>query len=482
MKKRIIALMVAAATVLSFAGCGEKKQAGLEDDESKPYEIVWYYIGSEESGHAAVQEKVNEYTKEKINATVKMIPLSWGNFGSKMQTLMSSGEKHDLRWVSGSDYQNAARKGGIMEIDELFSKYAPKTRELLGEEFINGARINGKLYGVQANKDKCHYFSLFYRKDIAEKYGFDFSNVKNLRDMYPFYDTIVKNEPGMVPYGMAGGVQPWTLADYDDLGGTQMIGFVGSNPDKVVNLMATEEFKDSCAISREMYLKGYIYKDCAIVDNLADLRKQGKVFSVIESGKPGKVEEVNASSEFQYDEIKMTETMSNTNDALGSIMAISANCENPARVMKFVELFNTDKYLNNLVNFGIEGVNYKKLSENRIAPIKNSGYDNVSMQWMFGNILENYLMENEDEDKCEQLVEFNKTGKPSPYLGFIPDLSSVSVEQGACKNVMSEYHKNITYGAVDYETELPKYIKKLEQAGINRIVEEVQKQYDEWKK
>ena len=300
--------------------------------------------------------------------------------------------------------------------------------------------------------------------------------------MYPFYDTIVKNEPGMVAYGMAGGVQPWVLADYDDLGGNALVGFTGSSPDKVVNLMASEEFKDSCAISREMYQRGYIYKDCAIVDNLADLRKQGKVFTVIESGKPGKVDEVNASSEYQFDEIKMTDPVSNANDALGSMMALSANCENPARVMKFVELFNTDKYLNNLVNFGIEGVNYNKLGENRIAPIKNSGYDNVSMQWMFGNIFENYLMENEAEDKYAQLAEFNKTGKPSKYLGFIPDFSNVSVEQGTCKNVVSEYHKNLTYGATDYEQELPKYIEKLQQAGIDKIVEEVQKQYDEWKK
>ena len=484
MKKRIIALIAATAMAAGLlSGCGNGKKANTAaDDESKPYEIVWYYIGSEDSGHAAVSEKVNEYTKKKINATVKMIPLSWGNFGSKMQTLMSSGEKHDLRWISGNDYQLAARKNGIMEIDSLFSEYAPKTRALLGEEFIKGAKINGKLYGIQANKDKCHYYALFYRKDIAEKYNFDFSNVKTLRDMYPFYDVIVKNEPEMVAYGMAGGLQAWTFSGYDDMGGNGLVGFVPSQPGKVVNLMATEEFKDSCAISREMYLKGYIYKDCAIVDNLADLRKQGKVFSVIESGKPGKVDEVNASSEYQFDEIKMTDTVSNENDALGSLMAISANCENPIRVMKFVELFNTDKYLNNLVNFGIEGVNYKKLSENRIAPIKNSGYDNVSMQWMFGNIFENYLMENEDENKYQILEEFNKSGKPSEYLGFIPDFSNVSVEQGACKNVVSEYHKMITYGASDYKTELPKYIKKLKQAGIDKIVEEVQKQYDDWKK
>ena len=32
----------------------------------------------------------------------------------------------------------------------------------------------------------------------------------------------------------------------------------------------------------------------------------------------------------------------------------------------FLELVNTDKYLNNLINFGVEGVDYEKVSDNVI--------------------------------------------------------------------------------------------------------------------
>ena len=69
--KRIVC-MVAAVTVITatFAGCGEKSTTTSEDANTVPknaYEINWYMQGTTQSDTPAVEAKINEYLKDKIN-------------------------------------------------------------------------------------------------------------------------------------------------------------------------------------------------------------------------------------------------------------------------------------------------------------------------------------------------------------------------------------------------------------------------------
>ncbi|MEE1012929.1 MAG: ABC transporter substrate-binding protein [Clostridia bacterium] len=482
--KRVLAGVTCLTLAIAASGCTEqsKNKTSLEDDESQPYEIVWYYVGSANNADLEmVNQKVNEYVTEKINATVKMTPLDWSPFYTKMENIMSSGEKYDLRWVNDSLYQTAVFKGAFIDLDELLSTYAPQTRTLLGEDFINGAKINGKLYGVPANKDKAHSTSIFVRKDIAEKYNLDLTQVHNWGDMYPLYDVIRDNEPSMRVYGMGNSASPWDITDKkDDLGGNGLVGFIEGS-DKVQNLFETDLYRECITTAREMYQAGYIYKDVAVNDSTSDMRKQGKVFAYARSSNPGVLAELNASYGYEWVEISLSDPVYNASDCQGSMMAIPVSCKNPIRVMKFIELLNTDKYLNNLINFGIEGVHYDKVGENRIALKKDSGYKTNSMQWVFGNTFINYLYEGEADDKYEKLAEFNEEAKASPYLGFVPNLESVKIQVSSCNNVVNEYGEVLEFGAADIDEVLPAFQQKLKQAGIDEIVAEVQKQYDEWK-
>ena len=482
--KRLLAGVTVLLMMVSMVGCvGQpKNEAALEDDESKPYEIIWYYVGSANNPDLEmVNEKVNEYVTDKINATVKMIPLDWSPFYTKMENIMSSGEKYDLRWVNGSLYQTAVFKGAFIDLDELMTKYAPKTRALLGEDFINGAKINGKLYGVQANKDKAHSTSIFVRKDISDRYNLDLSQVKSWEDMYPLYDVIRDNEPDMRVYGMGNGGSPWDITDKkDDLGGNGLVGFVEGS-DKVQNFFETDLYRECITVAREMYQAGYVYKDVAVNDSVSDMRKQGKLYAWGRGSNPGVLKEINASYGDEYVEIPLTEPIYNASDCQGSMMAIPVTCQNPVRVMKFIELLNTDKYLNNLINFGIEGVHYDKVGENRIKFKEDSGYKTNSMQWVFGNTFINYLFEDEDDDKYERLGKFNSEAKSSPYVGFIPNLEAVKIQVSSCNNVVNEYGEVLKFGAADIDEVLPAFQQKLKQAGIDEIVADVQKQYDEWK-
>lgn len=480
--KLVLACILACVSALTLYACTKTSSDELSDDEREPYEIVWYYVGEVPEDLRSVNDKVNEYLTEKINATVVMNPMEWGPFYLRMKSLSAAGEKYDLRWIGDSDYQTAVSKGALLALDGLLDKYAPKTKEILDSYYIAGAQINNTLYAIPANKDVAASSMLFCRKDIVDKYNMDLSEVKTFGDMWPFFEIVRENEPEMYAFQIAGSSNPWSLSGFDAIGGNGVVGFVPDREDEVVNLYATDLFKESADMARDMKARGFIRNDYIYEDNISvTLRREGKIFSFADSGNPGKLDEVNASENYEYVGIAIDEPVITTSSCEGSMMAIPYTCENPIRVMKFIELLNTDEYLNNLINYGIEGVHYDKLSDNRIKLREESGYGSASMQWIFGNTFINYLTENEAEDKFEKLKEYNETAKKSRYLGFVPDLEAVRVELSACKNVLNEYKVSLICGAVESDTVMEAFLDKLDKAGINIVRDEVQRQYDKWK-
>ena len=68
----------------------------------------------------------------------------------------------------------------------------------------------------------------------------------------------------------------------------------------------------------------------------------------------------------------------------------------------------------------------------------------------------------------------------SEYLGFNPDTTSIKTQMGACLNVQAEFEQQIADGVEDAEVLVKKYREKLRLAGADDIVNEIQRQYNEW--
>ena len=84
-------------------------------------------------------------------------------------------------------------------------------------------------------------------------------------------------------------------------------------------------------------------------------------------------------------------------------------------------------------------------------------------------------------DLNQTLREFNDTiTLISPAMGYCFVTDSVQTEYAAVQSVVSQYVPIISAGAIDPATELPEFLDALEAAGINDIIEENQRQFDEW--
>ncbi|GAU77301.1 ABC transporter substrate-binding protein [Fusibacter sp. 3D3] len=487
--RRVMSLMLVVVLMMSLlAGCGDKVAAGavVAGDSLPQVDMIWYVIGNgQPEDTAKIEEKVNAYLKEKkLNVTLKIQCYDWGSYDQKMRTTIAAREKFDICFTSSwtNNYQQQAVKGAYVALNDLFEQYAPQTKAMLGDDFLKGSQIDGINYAIPANKEKAHQWGFIVRKDMVDKYNMDLSGVKTLEDMEPFLKIIKENEPTMYALEALNGESPFKLLDFDRVGDDKYPGVVWNDSAdmKVFNEFEAPESIAYFNTMRDYYQKGYIRQDAATVTDFnADL-SAGKIFASVKSLKPGKDAEMSASTGFEWTQINITPAIISNRDTSGSMQAISTTSENPERALMLLELFNTDPYFNNLINFGIEGVHYVKVNETQIKPGPDSEKYNPGLGWMFGNQFINLLWENEDPAKWEQFNAFNASATGTKTLGFIFDPSSVKNEIAACNNAWDQYVPSLETGAVDPVEYLPKALAAFKEAGSDKIIAEKQKQLEAW--
>lgn len=493
-KNRLFKGIALAAAITLFAGavagCGTKKSTttAMEDPNTvpeTPYEINWYICANQQSDVASVENEINAYLKDKINATVKLNIMEAAQYSDKMTNMIQSGEYFDMCYVANwmLNYAVSAETGAFYPMDELFETYMPKTYEQADKPSIEGARVNGKVYALPTIKENATACGWIYRKDIADKYNIDMSQVKNYEDLLPIAKMIKENEPDMpypIEYGEnmnLNGSLPYVqiMTGYN-------IGWIKDGDKyKIVNRLEEPEVMKQFEMAHTYYNEELVKRD--IMTNYADTDQiknlqNGKAFCMMYPLKPGKVQEMLKNSKYDFAQVYIEEPQAGL--GLASMNAISATSKNPARVARFIELINTDPVLNNMLVFGIEGKHYEKISDNVIKLIPNSGYCLSDAKWMLANVYIGYCTDEEDPNVKQELKEFDKEAVRGDLMSFVFDTTSVQAEIAACAVVEAQYNKQITLGALDPKPLAEQYLKELKAAGADKIKDELQKQVDEY--
>ncbi|MBN2351252.1 MAG: ABC transporter substrate-binding protein [Spirochaetales bacterium] len=486
MKKAVFFSLIIASLLFSIPMAAAEGQG--ESASGAPYEIVWYFIGNgPQKDVAQVEAAVNKYVQGKgLNATVKLVCFDWGSYTQKMQTIIAAGEKYDICFTSvwANFYRPQAAKGAFLPLNDLLTKYAPKTKAALGKDFLEGAAIDGINYAIPANKEKAHNWGVIVRKDLVQKYKLDVSKIKKLEDLEPLFKVIKKNEPTVYPFCTIVGEDAYRILDWDKVVGDNIpVSLPSDNSTtRIMNELEAPQTMAHFKLMHKWYQAGYIRKDAAVITDFMAELKSGNTFSILQSLKPGKDAEMENSTGYPWIQIDLTQPVMSNRETTGSMQAISVTCQKPEMVMSFLEAFNTDKYLNNLINFGIEGTHYVKVSENVIKKGPNNDNYNPGTAWMFGNQFINYLWDNEDPKKWDKFLAYNKAALPLKDLGFAMNTESVKTEVAACLNVWTEYLPQLETGTADPVKLLPEAIAKFKAVGVDKIIAEAQKQYDAWLK
>jgi putative aldouronate transport system substrate-binding protein len=480
------------AFVLLLSACGGEKAAtnanGSTKGENKastssekPVELIWYTIGTPQKDLDRVTEEINKYTLEKINATVKINMLDFGDYTQKMQVKVVSGEPMDILFTSSwaLDYVQNARKGAFMELDSLLDQQGKGIKETIDPAFLEGSKVDGHNYAIPANKELPAQEVWRFNKEYLDKYKLDISNVRSLESIEPLLKTIKENEPNITPYAMVKDFMPVLPFDYV-IEKMPMAVYLDTKDYKVVNILESPELKDTLKTIRKYYKAGYVSPEVDTTTSVDDLFKSGKWFMDRAATQPMADNLWTASYGYPVVSTPASDAYIYNWSVMGSMQAISANSEYPEKAMEFLNLLNTDAYLRNLVDSGIEGVHYEKIGDNKMKNLEQSkSYDMPTFS--LGNIMITYLNESDPDNKWEEFKKFNAAGVNAPLLGFNFDTSKITQEIAAIQNVREEFWSSLMTGTVDPEQYLPKANEKFKAAGLDKVIAEAQAQIDAWR-
>ena len=147
-----------------------------------------------------------------------------------------------------------------------------------------------------------------------------------------------------------------------------------------------------------------------------------------------------------------------------------------------IKLLNTNKELYNIICWGIEGEHYIMHEDGTVSEIPDSGYNGVGSvnAWKYGNQFNSFVENGQPIDIWEQTEKMNNDADKSPMLGFVPDTSNIESEIANITNIEAEYKARKDYGTEDFDVWYGEFCEKLDAAGVDRVISEIQKQYDEW--
>lgn len=498
MKKRVIAALLAATmSVGMLAGCGgsessssgesasnEETQDESEEtsDESSEETVTvkWLVPGDKAEDHDLVMEDLNKKIKEKINVELDMEMIPQAEYNDKITLAATSQEDFDLMFTSSwlNPFTTNLAREGLLPLDDLVEEYGQEMVASMPDWLLDAGKSNGTLYAIPNQQIIAQQFGVVVQKEYAEKYGLDMTSMKDISEIYPFLDQLVANEPDKFPIDQRQAMA--IVADYEPIVDNAVYVKKGDPNAELVSYTDLIGAQDQ--MDKMWYDKGYVREDVVTVtDNTADVNADRYV-ATLGTYKPGWGAEFTARSEAgtEYIDIPIEGIYVGANSGAETMTAINVYSKHPEAAMKLLNLVYTDKEIFNELLFGIEGTHYTKTGENSIEQVADTKYNYGTAAWKLGNQFLAYTLPGQADDVWEKTAELNESAEVSAIRGFRFDPTNVQAELAQLNAVITEY-KNMQYVAEDIEAFTKEKCDKLEQAGLQKIMDEVQTQLDAWK-
>lgn len=405
-------------------------------------ELVWYTIGIEPADMDKVESEINTYLTKKINATIDIRFIDYADFTKVMGSKTKEGEDFDLVFTSSwaNEYFPNVREGNFINLNNLIKEYGNDVYKAIDKKFWEGAEVDGAIYAIPNQKEIVNMPMWVFSKEYVDKYNIPYKNIRTLEDLEPWLKLIKENEEEVIPFYIDDSYSVPMI--WDQLCPALGINLESHNFD-VVNIFKTEEMFNSLKTMRRYKELGYTNTK---IENTGDFST--KKFVTKADGQPYAEKIWSIKSGGEVVATPILESYITNGSVNGSMIAISKNSKNPEKAMEFLNLLNTDRYLRNLINYGIEGVHYEKISNNKIRLLEESKNYMVDY-YTLGNLFITYVLEDEPENKWERFKEINNISNVSQTLGFKFDSSKVSVEFDSLYAVLEEFIRSLYTGLVD---------------------------------
>ncbi len=491
--KKILSVVLALSLMLgSVAFAAAAEPAALE-----PVTLIWYFPGAWPApDQDLVFAEVNKMVQEKINATIDFRPLTYADYNEKMSTVITAGDDWDIcfsaNWLL--NYGLYAGKGAFKDITDMLPEYMPMTYKQVPQDFWNAAKIKGRNYSVINEQISARIADVTVPTEFLTETGYDLAKdfvPGDITSLDPFLAKMHEKYPDKYFLTDISNQQEYLQQEW--LNGFLTPGAIDvtAGNTTVINQFKSDAFKKLIADLRGFREKGYMDENRRItIPTGGEGREESKakLQTVAMNGtyKPG-VDLITADMlGFPCTVIPSGKPLLTTGGIIATMMVVNQNSKNPERALQFLELLNANtegtphnRFYDTLTN-GIEGTHFTYTDDGHIQKTQQ-GIDkyNIVLDWMFASNFQVTPAVGMDLNIWDETRKMNAEAATSPLCGFLFDAEPVKSEAGACSAVLQEYQKQFELGMVS-EEDYQKFLDKLDKAGADTIIAEMQKQVDAW--
>ncbi len=490
-KKMISAFLAAAMTASLFSGTAMADEGSaestLKDGNVEELLMVWPGSNSSPADMQEVEDAINAIVSETVDAKVKMQIIEWGAYTDQTNLMLSSGEKLDMVFLT-SNIREDGQRGQLYPINDLIESYAPDAYSLMGQ-YIDACYFDGNLYGLPTYRDLASQAGFMCRTDILEELGYTPEDIKTFDDIEEVLKKCKEVHPELYPL-IPSDLNSGCLLNYVKGEFDIVTSGVGVDMDDdasdgitVINTYATDKYKEMAEKAYDWNQKGYFMPDSTTnTTPRQDIFRANTAFSYYGNYHPGTATQETMNSGMDITAIPIGKSMVSTSSVNFCQWVIPAQCENPEKALAVLNLLYSNADVQNLFRYGIEGKDYAVTDGIASYPdgVTSDSVGWGNEMWLTGNGSVSYPWCTDPENVYEKYTEFNDTAKKSPLYGFVYDASNVKNEITAVTNVTDKYKAIIENGDTDPAESLSQFNEELETAGIGNIIDDMQKQVDEW--
>ncbi len=513
MKRRLFSVLLIVAVAMTFiVGCtgnettpqqttsqttgpsqSETQPTVIIDMDEDPYTVAIQVVvlpGTNFEGKEDREAAINAITLPAINAKVEIQEVWISEVRNTTSMAVAGGEKIDLIHV-GTVQRLSSMVGADllhdMNQDNLLATRGSYMVDLFGEELLEAGRVGDRQLAVPSNVFNARAKGLYYNKTFADQHNITVPEKMQFEDLTDIYRQVKAADPDVMPYYTGGGELNYLywLKSYETFGNQSSYGIIldAQADPTVINFYESDMFKDYVLTMLEWTQEGLQPGDPTDSNPAQSYFGAGQLFSVVSDINDSIKANVSSSaSEFDVGWTVLVDPVV-TNATITEFMwGIASNSDRPDKAMDFLNFMYENADVANILNYGLEDVNYSFVDGSDSVIARNGTY--LPVFFRGGNAEEMLILSPNDEDFIENMKAMEADATLSPLLGYMFDDSAFQTEASVINSTILEYIPRLNNGMAASEEEtlslLAEFNAKLELSGINDVIAANQEQINEY--
>jgi len=481
--KRLLAAGIAAVMVIgTLTGCGSGETGGNsavsssnQDGSGEIVNLKWVTIGNGmPSNYDSWIAKVNEYIGEKIGVNLEMEVIPWGDWDNRRNIIVSTNEPYDIIFGNGNNYIADINLGAYCDITDMIETQMPGLTELMPEKYWDGVRVKDRIYGVPTYKDSSISNYAIWDKELVDEYNIDIASLTEVESLTDTFKMLKEEKNDYPVYVKNDGIY-YIFDTYDQIGaGTQILGVRYDDADaKVCFTLEEPDVYSALETFHEWYQNGIINPDASALT-------EGRVYNMWRVAQGWESAGVTSWGPQMGKDVvvqKVGDTILSNETVRGSLNMVSTNSKYPEKCLQLLDLVNVDTKLRDMFFYGEEGVNFEYNADGKVHKINNDWAMAGYTQATFFTVTS---VDTDEFNQWDEVKALNEQAVSSVMLGFTFDTTAVSDQLANCREIWLRYRSEVMTGVQDPATAVPQIKEELLQAGWQDVIDEAQRQVDEF--